>query len=204
MERSLSILLPVRNRQASLANSVRGILELAELLTEQLDLLIVDNGSTDATPEIAHDLAREFAQVGLVRFAEAQDLSTIVQAGLRHTHGEIILVHEGNGEICLSDLRNLWRLRDDELLVLARCGGKASTFDMSALDQTRRGNSRIPSDSGFQLLRRDTIELVRSGAMLRIENQQIRLRRDIPRSANHPAAARPNFLGRLKQLAWGE
>ena len=53
MPNSLSVLLPVKNAQATLAATVQEILDVAADLSEQFELLIIDDGSADATSEIA-------------------------------------------------------------------------------------------------------------------------------------------------------
>ena len=48
MPNSLSVLLPVKNAQATLAATVQEILDVAADLSERFELLILDDGSSDA------------------------------------------------------------------------------------------------------------------------------------------------------------
>ena len=61
--RSLSVLLPVKNAQSTLAPTVHRILDVVSELSEQIELLIIDDGSADATSEVAIDLTRHYPQV---------------------------------------------------------------------------------------------------------------------------------------------
>ena len=63
---SLSVLLPVKNAQATLAATVQEILDVAADLSEQFELLIIDDGSSDATSEIATELTQNYPQVRAV------------------------------------------------------------------------------------------------------------------------------------------
>ena len=63
MARSLSVLLPVKNAQSTLAPTVHKILDVVSELSEQIELLIIDDGSADATSEVAMDLTRHYPQV---------------------------------------------------------------------------------------------------------------------------------------------
>ena len=49
VNRSLTVLLPVRDAQSTLAATVTQVLEMASDLSERFELLIIDDGSSDAT-----------------------------------------------------------------------------------------------------------------------------------------------------------
>ena len=82
MERSLTVLLPVQDAQATLTETVEEILDLAAELTDRFELLIIDDGSADATNEIAHELTRHYPQVRSLRHATPQGHDAAVRTGL--------------------------------------------------------------------------------------------------------------------------
>jgi glycosyltransferase involved in cell wall biosynthesis len=147
LERSLSILLPAHNAQATLRHSVAEVLDLAAELTSRFELLIIDQGSTDHTAELAHELSVRYPQVRFANQPRSSSLADAVRLGIERTTGEILLVHEGRGAVDASDLRRLWQLREDHDLVLARGGSRGLAA----------------SRSGFHLLRRDAVEPLRAG-----------------------------------------
>ena len=59
MERSLTALLPVRNAEATLLETVAEWLDVLPELTSRLELVIIDDCSSDATIEIADELDSE-------------------------------------------------------------------------------------------------------------------------------------------------
>lgn len=203
MERSLSILLPVHNAQATLSRAVAHLLEAAEDLTDRFEILIIDDGSTDDTMEIAHEAARRFPQVELTRNASRRGLAAAVQMGIEKTHGEIICIHEGSGAVETSDLRRLWNRRNQEDLVMAREGGAEEQRWIARLLGPQTGGG-LPATGGFHMLRRDAIDAVERNEPLVATAGELRLRRDAAddRAARRPR--RPKFIERLRELALGE
>jgi hypothetical protein len=107
---SLSVLLPVQNVQATLHADVQRVLEVLPELTREFELLIVDDGSTDATYEVACEFARDFPQVKLIRHAQPLGWSASVAREVKQAGGDFIIIHSG-GAVQASDIAGLWRLR---------------------------------------------------------------------------------------------
>src|SRR3990172_7759911 len=74
LNKSLTIVLPVHNAESRLRTNVRELLELASELTAKFGVLIIDDGSTDATYEVAEELAAHFPQVSVRRHRQCRGL----------------------------------------------------------------------------------------------------------------------------------
>jgi glycosyltransferase involved in cell wall biosynthesis len=107
-----SVLLPVYNAQGHLEALVGEVLEVLSELVGRFELAILDDGSTDDTAHVVHDLAARYPQIRVIRHPVRLGLAEAIQTGLDNTQGEIILV--GDEDYCLDpdDLGTLWRLRD--------------------------------------------------------------------------------------------
>src|SRR3989304_5730447 len=92
--RSLSVLLPVKNPQSPLAPTVHKILDVISEISERIEVLIIDDGSADATSEIATELTRHYPQVRAFCQSQASGREAAIQSGLRKSTGEIALIHE--------------------------------------------------------------------------------------------------------------
>jgi glycosyltransferase involved in cell wall biosynthesis len=114
LDRTLSVVLPVHNAEATLARQVSELLELLPDLTSRFELLIVDDGSTDHTGEIAHDLARTFPQLHVSRHPRRRGAVAAAMTGLKHTSGEIVFVQDGPNTPTPGELRRLWEMRKEE------------------------------------------------------------------------------------------
>jgi cellulose synthase/poly-beta-1,6-N-acetylglucosamine synthase-like glycosyltransferase len=90
---SLGIVLPVCNVEATLRRNVQYLLEIIPDLVARFELMIVDDGSTDQTDEIAQDLAREYPQIRVVRHNQPQGLEASIESALPHLASEAVYVH---------------------------------------------------------------------------------------------------------------
>lgn len=173
MNTSLSFILPVCNAENTLAASVRHILEVLPELTPQFEVLIVDDGSTDSTPDIARELALCYPQVRTVRCPRPQGNAAAMRLGLEHAAGEVVLIDEGHRDggsqttrIRTSALQCLWRMRRDDQVISAKAVACEQTRSarivhrVEASGDTVReysGSSHSRAQSGLQMYRRDAL-----------------------------------------------
>jgi glycosyltransferase involved in cell wall biosynthesis len=114
----LSVIVPLLDEEASVEALAR---EVKASLGEggSWELLLVDDGSTDRTAEIAARLADEDARVRLVRLARRYGQSTAMQAGFDHASGAVMVTLDGDGQNDPRDIpRLLERLGDGYDLVV--------------------------------------------------------------------------------------
>lgn len=119
MDGSLSIILPVRNVEHQLAFSVHELVEVVAELSTEMEVLIVDDGSTDNTEEVVTELACLYPQVITLRHSVSQGATQAAQLGVQHSHGDFILIHNIEFPLSHEAVRKLWAMRDDEELVIA-------------------------------------------------------------------------------------
>ena len=140
MERSLSVLLPVRNIQSTLIDSVLELLEVLPELTARFELIIIDDGSTDATPEVAGDLAARYPQVQTAFHARPQGRAAAVRTGLGRSTGDVIFLRDEDCRLAADAIHKLWREVDDHPLVFGRPG--LSRWPNKLIGWKRHGDQR--------------------------------------------------------------
>ena len=204
---SLSILLPVHNAQSHLAASAVELLELAGELADRVELLIIDDGSTDRTIEVASELATCYPQIDCVRHNVRRGLGLVIETGLRRTSGSVIIVHDGISDIDPFDVHRLWQRSGQGVRGLSvderhrvthrvdRYLGGEKTGDAS------RGSSTTVG--GFHLLERSSIVPHTVRTKQRRRDAAARVSARSP-AATRQAPDRPNFLNRLRQFAIDE
>jgi len=107
----LGVVLPVYNAEDSLREQVQQVLDAVTDLTSRFEVLIVDDASSDQTSEIAHELARQFPQVRVVRHAQHRGPGAACRTGATEARGEMIYIQEPDQPFRDTDLRRFWLQR---------------------------------------------------------------------------------------------
>ena len=227
VEHSLSVLLPVLNGQRTLAATAGEILEVLPELTPRFELLVIDDGSTDATVEIADELARQYPQVTVLRHGKTRGNAAALRTGLKQSRGEIIFLRDEDCGLAIDEIHKLWKAIEEHPLVMGRA-------QQSSWSKWRHWIH--PSEgAGFKMVHRHAIEEIEATLSdhttivddlmqrgYRWHEVQMRDRRHARPSRLHAARPRrrgthhgkkrsdvanprrPNYLSRLKDFAIGE
>ncbi len=101
---SLSICLPVHNEEGNLAQTVASAISLAPGIARRCEVLVVDDGSTDGTRELAERLAREHAEVQVIHHSVNRGYGAAVWDGLTAATGEWVFFTDADGQFDLSEV----------------------------------------------------------------------------------------------------
>lgn len=107
MNPAVTIVLPVHNAQRTLRSSLLGLMELAETTGRRIQVAVVDDGSTDATYEIACELASEFPQLQVLRQPYQRGLGAALEQVRSRLGVTDVVAHSGIGEINHQELARL-------------------------------------------------------------------------------------------------
>ena len=92
-EPRVSIIIPIYNEEAILHSAVVDLVDRLQELDEPYELILAENGSTDDTVRIAHELAERFPQV-LVRSLGQPNYGEALKRGILEARGEFVLCDE--------------------------------------------------------------------------------------------------------------
>lgn len=109
MQPSLTVVLPIHNAERTIRRDVSEVLEAASELTPRVELLIVDDASTDDSYEAAAELARDYRQVRLVRRANRSELQETLREVRANIASDVVIVHDGSSRVNADQLRLIWR-----------------------------------------------------------------------------------------------
>lgn len=93
--RLVSVVIPLFNEEESvghLADAVRGALDGFDAW----ELILVDDGSTDRTAEVAKGFAAEDDRIRVVRLARNYGQTPAMQAGFDHARGDVVVTMDGD------------------------------------------------------------------------------------------------------------
>jgi glycosyltransferase involved in cell wall biosynthesis len=90
----LSVLIPVYNEERTL----REIVERVQATPYQKELVIVDDHSSDGTPQILAELAQRFDNLALHRHEKNRGKGAALATALRHFSGDVALIQDADLE----------------------------------------------------------------------------------------------------------
>lgn len=137
MKRSLSVLLPVRNREAELDSLVGEALDLGSDLASDVDVVVIDLDSSDDTVDVAYDLAARYQQVRVVRHPRGAKAEAAFWTGLPLARGATILYRADDCPFPLSESGKLWRAMAEYDLAMAA----SETESLGVFSKVRRALS---------------------------------------------------------------
>ena len=88
----LSAVVPVYNEEGSLGELHRRVTAVLESLELPYELILVDDGSSDSTPEIISELCADDSRVRAVHFSRNFGHQAALAAGLQHASGRGVVV----------------------------------------------------------------------------------------------------------------
>ena len=100
----LSVLVPVYNERHVVEASLRRVLALEHALINDLEVIVVDDCSTDGTHSILQRLAAEDGRIVLYCHDKNQGKGAAVRSALAHATGDIIIIHDADLEYNPADI----------------------------------------------------------------------------------------------------
>jgi dolichol-phosphate mannosyltransferase len=92
MKTTYSIIAPIFNEKANLPELHRRITEVMKQTREPWELILVDDGSTDGSTDLLHEMAKKDKRVRPVIFARNFGHQVAVTAGLDYSRGEAVVI----------------------------------------------------------------------------------------------------------------
>ena len=101
---SISVFFPCHNEAASIEPLVEKTLSVLESITSDYEVIIVDDGSTDRTPQIADELAKANPNVRTVRHETNLGYGAALQSGFRTARKQLVFYTDGDGQFDIAEL----------------------------------------------------------------------------------------------------
>jgi glycosyltransferase involved in cell wall biosynthesis len=132
----LSVVIPAFNEEPNVEACYRELVEALEPLGQPFEMIVVDDGSTDRTPEILRTLAAADPRLRLVRFRRNAGQTAALAAGFRAARGPVVVTMDADLQ---NDPRDIPALLTALESADAACGWRVDRRD----PWTKRIASRI-------------------------------------------------------------
>ena len=88
---SISCVVPCLNEAANLGVLIPGLVAALSPLTQAFEIIVVDDGSTDATPDVLEAFGRQHPQVVYVQLSRNFGKEAALSAGLEAARGQVVV-----------------------------------------------------------------------------------------------------------------
>ncbi|MEW5984930.1 MAG: glycosyltransferase family 2 protein [Acidobacteriota bacterium] len=104
----LTVFFPAYNDSGTIASMVLGAVLTAGRLTPNFEVLVINDGSRDATPQIADELARVYPQVRVIHHDRNRGYGGALRSGFAHATKELVFYTDGDAQYDPAELAVLW------------------------------------------------------------------------------------------------
>jgi glycosyltransferase involved in cell wall biosynthesis len=94
----VTVLMPAYNEAPNLAEIVPRTLRVLQSLGVSYEVVVIDDGSHDGTPELLAELGKRHPQLRLLRLRRNYGKSTALQTGFDHARGDRIVLMDADGQ----------------------------------------------------------------------------------------------------------
>lgn len=107
LDRKLSLVLPAHNEAENIEAVVRRALEVLPQVVADFEVIVVDDGSSDGTAEIADQLVEEDARVRVVHHEVNRGYGAALTSGFEAATGEAVMFMDSDRQFDIADIRAL-------------------------------------------------------------------------------------------------
>lgn len=102
--KKLSVVVPLFNEEKNVQSVVEDLEETLSILGASYEIILVDDGSTDETLEVAHSLQRKYTTVKTLSHRTNKGKSAAMMTGFRYVEGDYIILMDGDGQFLAHDI----------------------------------------------------------------------------------------------------
>ncbi|MHC4424827.1 MAG: glycosyltransferase family 2 protein [Planctomycetota bacterium] len=176
---SISVFLPCYNEQENVGRTVEKALMVLEKINADFEVIIVDDGSSDRTGQIADEIARRDSRVKVVHHQRNLGYGAALQSGFKAATKELVFYTDGDGQFDIGEMPPLLELMEQyDIVSCYRLNRRDSSIRKingwcwTKLVCSLFGLKIRDIDSAFKLFKReifDNIELSSTGALIDAE-----------------------------------
>src|SRR5918993_25432 len=109
----LSVFFPAYNDSGTIASLVITALQTARSLTSDFEIIIVNDGSADATAQVADELARTYPEVRVVHHPRNRGYGGALRSGFEAATRDLVFYTDGDAQYDPKEMAVLWAAFDE-------------------------------------------------------------------------------------------
>lgn len=149
--RSLTIALLAYNEEHSLPHVLEDTLAFCQAHLEDYEIIVVDDGSTDGTAQVARRFEQQHPQVRLVQHEANFGMGRGIRTGIREARKDSFLFNAADGQIPAAEIGKLLPLLDQADIALSTYENRRETLARHLTSRGFRLYLRAVADIRFRL-----------------------------------------------------
>lgn len=118
MIKNLSVFFPCYNEAENLPNTVEKAIKVLETLKLNWEILIINDGSTDNTKEVAEELAGKNSRIRVINHPKNLGYGEALKSGFYNAKNDVIVYNDADGQFDFSQVSDfLEKIEDYDLLI---------------------------------------------------------------------------------------
>jgi len=109
----LSVVLPVYNEEESIILQYKAVYDSVKKIKKSYEIIFVNDGSTDKSPELLDEIAKKDKNVKVVHFRRNFGQTAAMAAGIDHSTGEVVVFMDSDLQNEAGDIVNLLNKIED-------------------------------------------------------------------------------------------
>lgn len=129
MIKTLSVFLPALNEEDNIESTVKSALDvLKELNLDDFEIIVVDDGSTDKTPETVEKISLNESKIRLVRHNRNRGYGSALKTGFESSKFPWVAFTDADGQFNFSEIKEFLKYTNDADLILGYRKNRADPF----------------------------------------------------------------------------
>lgn len=163
-DNELSIVLPVFNEEAIIDKTIREIYDYAKSFIGNVEIIAVNDGSTDGTLRVLDQSAYSLSNLKIVSHAHNRGYGEALRSGIKAAQNPWVLLMDADGQFHIDSLGGLWPCRLDYDVLLGYRRKRTDSFYRVVLGGLGNTLSKIllshpirDINCGFKIFKREVI-----------------------------------------------
>lgn len=104
---TMSVIFPAFNEEGNIRRTVETIVKVLHKIALRWEIIVVDDGSSDATALICDDLKARYAEVEVIRHCQNRGYGAALKSGIMAAQYDLIFFSDSDGQFDLRELQQL-------------------------------------------------------------------------------------------------